>query len=123
MGVVASIISKEPPQAIVFPIVWVLTVCFIVGAFIVTSRVVTIREGAIYYKVFNNETVIPFDTIKSISGGVRRIPNIPLDIFISIVFEDDSSHIKTIKFLQKSDGYKWNKEHEMVDELRRLSNK
>jgi hypothetical protein len=79
---------------------------------------VTIREGAISYKVFNNETVIPFDKIKSISGGVRRIPNIAVDIFISIVFEDDSLHIKTIKFFPKSDGYKWNKEHEVVDELR-----
>ena len=84
---------------------------------------VTIRKEAISYKVVNDETVIPFDKIKSISGGVERTPKIPVDILVSIVFEDDSLHRRTIKFLPKYDGYRWNEEQEVVDELRHLIDK
>ena len=121
-GALMVCISVKFPFSLLFPLAWIIMTFIIIRLFINASRKVVITDSALSIKAFKKEIVIPFDRIKSVSGG-RWDHTGPSARYITIEYNDDSTFSKSIKFAPKLDGYKWKKEHKIVHELRAIINK
>ncbi len=121
-GALMVYISVKFPFSLLFPLAWIIVTFTIIRLFINASREVVITDSALSIKAFKKELVIPFDSIKSVSGG-RWDPTGPSARYITVEYQNDSTFNKSIKFVPKLDGYKWKKEHKIVHELRAIINK